>query len=98
MKLTNNLKNQINNFFESHTEEELKSIFKNLGLDLDENKNENVVNYNKLTNKDAYETLQKEIEKYVEFLKNETYYPYDKVEYFNETLKKLNQRMWPYDL
>lgn len=94
MELSDNIKNKIVQYFETHSEEEVKEIFEKIGLKFEEKK----LSYENLSNKEAYEHLQKEIKEYAEYLKEYTYHPYDKIEYFANILNKLNNRMWPYEL
>ena len=91
MKLDNKLKEKIDSYFESHSEEEVKEAFKKLGLEFEEKEK----SYEDLTTQEAFKKLLKEMQEYVNYLREETYHPYEKVEYFISVLDKLIDRIWP---
>ena len=91
MKLDNKNKEIIDQYFEMHSEEEVKEAFKKLGLEF----NGKEKSYDDLTTQEAFQKLLKEMQEYVNYLREETYHPYEKVEYFISVLDKLIDRLWP---
>ena len=91
MKLDNINKEKIDSYFESHSEEEVKEAFKKLGLEFEEQEK----SYEDLPTQEAFQKLLKEMKEYVNYLREETYHPYNQVEYFIYVLDKLIDRLWP---
>ena len=93
MKLNNKNKEIIDKYFETHSEEEVKKAFEKLGLQYEEK----IKSYDDLSNKEAFEKLYNEMTGYINYLKESTYHPFSKFEYYASILKKLIDRTWPYE-
>lgn len=91
MELTDNIKNKIDNFFENHSENEIKEAFKKIGLELDEPKE---LTDDDLSVKEAFNKLYKDIYNKGMYLKDYTYSEYDHCFEFANRLMKLINRLY----
>lgn len=88
---------KVKEFINSHSDEELKKLFIKGGVDPDVFE-EPELTYDELPNDEALQKLYNEMYEYTEYLKEYTYHQYDKIEEFSSILKKIIDRMWPYEM
>jgi len=90
-------KNKVNEFINSHSEEELKELFIKAGVK-PETFEKPELTYDELPNKEALQKLYNEMYEYATYLRECTYHPYDRIEEFSSILKKIINRIWPYEM
>ena len=90
MKLSDNIKNKINQYFETHSEDEVKEAFKSIGLTLDEPK---ILTDDDMSPINALKNLHKDIYNKGEYLRECTYSEYDHCFEFASRLNKIIKRI-----
>ena len=90
-------KDKVKEFINSHSEEELQELFIKGGVDPNVFEKPEL-SYDELPNKEALQKLYDEMYEYATYLRESTYHPYDKIEKFSSILKKIINRMWPYEM
>jgi hypothetical protein len=91
MKLSEETKNKIDQFFENHSEEEVKLAFQKLGLEFEEEKPKDD---DDLSIEDALNNLYNDIYSKGEYLHDYTYSEFDHCFEFARRLKKLINRIY----
>lgn len=91
MKLSEETKNKIDQYFENHSEEEVKSAFQKLGIEFEEDK---PITDDDLSIEDALNRLYNDIYSKGEYLRDSTYSEYDHCFEFARRLKKLINRIY----
>ncbi len=90
MKLSEENKNKIDQYFENHSEEEVKLAFQKIGVEFEEEKPKD----DDLSIKDALNNLYNDIYSKGEYLYNYTYSEYEHCFEFARRLKKLINRIY----
>lgn len=93
MKLSD-VKPLIDEWFATHTAEDLKKVLISLGMKEEDFEDETVIHYDDLPLEDALETLHKEM---IDYVNNEEISK-DKFVYFVDTLGSIINKHWPYNM